>query len=357
MLKHSIVRVRCIQFIDILQEYGKEELPLDDAIFLFRREIGEMDNKTIVAYFGQPKQRIETIFDTTKRYQNGTVSMGQIKLARRLNPKAGYFEILDLAEIKTIPHVNPDKVQHIFIVKPTGIIPELKIDFSPPHPHSSLENRTDECTIEGDYVMDSTEKHGHNLYLSPFRDQQTEASIPFSSKNDVEEGVEGGENNNKIENNSNNNNLKAERYKSVHTFTATLEEKNPELEINPLTDKPPLEIKDHDADQILGFYEKEANNELKKEDYVSKPKVESFWKDDNSPLAHAKNHGEERLAKLDEAITKTDDPITKVIWQEEREKLEEKLANSPPIKYEQNNKNTYKAVNICSENIKGRSSE
>jgi hypothetical protein len=226
----------------MLHELGFDSLPIEDAKFLFQKHVGIFDNKSLNAYFGQHELRQRAILDKTTRYQNGTVSTAQVEMYRRLIQKNGYFETLNLAEIKMVKaHANnKDLTQLIFCINPKGLVSELKINFSPPHPHSSLENVTDELRVERDYVM-NPEKHGADLYLSPFKQSSEGCLIPFS----LVEGVQGGDSNN-VEN-SNNNNLKAEREKSEYpVIKYEQNSKNTYIsEINPLIDKP-LGIKEPD---------------------------------------------------------------------------------------------------------------
>jgi len=185
----NIVRTRCIRFISLLHELGFDELPLNDAIFLFQKHMSIMDKKSLNAYFGQHELRQRSFLDKTTRYQNGTVSMSKIEMYRRLIQKQGYFEILDLAEIKK------EHKQLVFCANHKGLVNEIKIIFSPPLPHSSSENVIDEFSYQ---------KHGADLYLSPYR---------HSSVGELESlGFKSSSNN--VINNSNNNNLRGEREKS-----------------------------------------------------------------------------------------------------------------------------------------------
>lgn len=95
------IRDRCLTFQQVLREEGyTKELPLEDAIRLFKQNIGVMDDQSIEAYFGTQPHTKRRRFRSISRYSTGTISQKNIELTQEVKRKEGYFEALRIATIK-----------------------------------------------------------------------------------------------------------------------------------------------------------------------------------------------------------------------------------------------------------------
>jgi len=98
---HSPVRDRCIQFLDILREYGYTlKIPLEKAKELFQQEMNIMDQKSLAAYFGTHQHRVKQRMERFAQYGSGHSALKRIELSYEVQARKGYFEILNLANFE-----------------------------------------------------------------------------------------------------------------------------------------------------------------------------------------------------------------------------------------------------------------
>jgi len=98
---HSPVRQRCIEFLDILQDYGYTlQIPLDKAKELFQTEMNIMDQKSLTAYFGRHQHKTKQKMERFAQYGSGHSALKRIELSYEVQGKKGYFEILNLATLE-----------------------------------------------------------------------------------------------------------------------------------------------------------------------------------------------------------------------------------------------------------------
>jgi len=122
----GIVRTRCIDFCTILQtKYHMNEPLIQNAIRLFKKEMGIMDRMSIEHYFGTQTNRIVRRFHRTSRYASGTVSQKNIELEQHVPKREGYFEVLGLASI-----LKNGAGEWVFVLSGEVLVPQFEVRHS-----------------------------------------------------------------------------------------------------------------------------------------------------------------------------------------------------------------------------------
>jgi hypothetical protein len=118
---NSPVRRRCLQFIDSVRALGYDKaIPLEDAIELFQSSLGIVDRASVRAYFGVQLHTVRTRMQSHYRYvRSGTCGVKTIEITRDIKQKAGYLELLRLAQIEKKGN------NWFMILYPSSIVPQL----------------------------------------------------------------------------------------------------------------------------------------------------------------------------------------------------------------------------------------
>lgn len=98
----SIIRKRCIQFIETLHKLGYERIPIDQAKQLFSLTVNVFDRASIKAYFGVYQHVSTRSIQREAHYQSGTYSFKTILLKQKVPYQPGYLELLGLVKYEWV---------------------------------------------------------------------------------------------------------------------------------------------------------------------------------------------------------------------------------------------------------------